>query len=125
MPLDAMVIVGRFLAAREQAKLTQAEVAEAAGISVETVSRIERGMHEPELSTAIAIARALGYELTLVGEPALSLPPPERPTPTPLVRLLSESASRLDPTAQSALLRMSELLEERMPVASGRRGRRP
>jgi transcriptional regulator with XRE-family HTH domain len=121
-----MTIVGMLVAARERAGLTQAAVAEAAGVSVETVSRIERGLHEPELATVISLSRAMGYELLLVGPPGSADPaaPPE--VLPPLVRLLADTAARLDPGAQRAVLRICELLVDAGPPADpgSRRTRR-
>lgn len=50
-------------AARERAGLTQREVADRAGISVDTVRRAEAGSHEPSASKAAAIAAALGVSI--------------------------------------------------------------
>jgi putative transcriptional regulator len=45
------------------AGLTQADLAERAGISRDTISRLERGEH-PRLVTARALSRALGVAVT-------------------------------------------------------------
>lgn len=42
----------------------QEDVAHAAGISTSTLSRIERGLHQPSLPTLRKIAAALGVSLT-------------------------------------------------------------
>lgn len=47
-------------AARERSGLTQAEVADRAGVTAMTVSYIERGVNTPLLDTAIALCEALG-----------------------------------------------------------------
>src|SRR5687768_4069849 len=114
MSFDALALVGRLVQARERAGLTQAAVAEAAGVSVETVSRIERALHEPELSTVIALAHALGYQLTLlpIGRAEVEVAPPADPlvAPSPLVRLLATTAEGLDGPSLRAVLRVAELL---------------
>jgi transcriptional regulator with XRE-family HTH domain len=121
MSFDALALVGRLVRAREQAGLTQAAVAEAAGVSVETVSRVERALHEPELSTVIALAHALGYQLTLlpIGRADIDGPPddgaidsvsPQAQPPSPLVRLLATTAEELDGPSLRAVLRVAELL---------------
>lgn len=51
--------------ARKAASLTQDELAQRAGVSRMTVSRIEAGM-DPRLSTLQELARAMGMELMLV-----------------------------------------------------------
>jgi transcriptional regulator with XRE-family HTH domain len=42
----------------------QEDVAHAAGISTSTLSRVERGLHQPSLPTLRKIAAALGVSLT-------------------------------------------------------------
>jgi transcriptional regulator with XRE-family HTH domain len=121
MSFDALALVGRLVRAREQAGLTQAAVAEAAGVSVETVSRIERALHEPELSTVIALARALGYQLVLlpIGRADSGVAPlPEgliapAASPSPLVGVLATTAEGLDDPSLRAVLRVAELLRGR------------
>ena len=57
---------------REAAGLTQAELAQAAGLTVGAISQIERGENEPKLGTAASIARVLGTSvdaLFLTSEP--------------------------------------------------------
>ena len=50
--------------AREQALLTQEELAERAGIGPATLNRIERGRVEPQFRTIRKIAKALGVDAT-------------------------------------------------------------
>lgn len=102
-PLGAAVRSGRV-----RADLTQAALAEAAGVSDETISRIERGAYEPAVSTLIAIADALGLTLDglLGGERGRRAPSPR----SPLVERLAETASRLDPPEVRVLLTMASLL---------------
>src|SRR5690349_452266 len=116
MASGARGIVGLLLDARERAGLTQAAVAEAAGVSVETVSRIERGLHEPELSTVIALARALGHDVVVVAPGAVAPAEAADPPMPPLVRLLAQAAAQLDPGAQRAVLRVVELLVDSLPA---------
>lgn len=113
----------RLRSLRQTRKLTQADLAERAGVTDETVSRVERGAFEPALSTAIALAQALGTPLdALTGsgaeEASHSLPRPIAPSVQKLVDLVLA----LDSDAQMALLRMAELLyAKRSPVARARR----
>jgi transcriptional regulator with XRE-family HTH domain len=44
---------------RERRLLTQAELAERVGMTVGTINRIERGVHEPRFSTIRKLAAAL------------------------------------------------------------------
>ena len=44
---------------RERALLTQAELAAKSGVSEVTINRIEKGRHEPRISTARKLAEAL------------------------------------------------------------------
>lgn len=59
-------LVQRLVAARLDAGLTQREVADAAGISPNTVNACERGYNAPNLASTRKWAKALGFELTLV-----------------------------------------------------------
>ena len=69
-PRRARMFGGNVKAARRRAGLTQEALAEAAAVSPETVSRIERGAFEPSLSTAIAISEALEISIDrLAGRP--------------------------------------------------------
>ncbi|MHB8879551.1 MAG: helix-turn-helix transcriptional regulator [Myxococcaceae bacterium] len=52
--------------ARQQAGLTQAQLAEAAHVTDETVSRLERGAYEPSLSTVVAVAEALNTNVDIL-----------------------------------------------------------
>lgn len=63
-------------AARERADLTQAELAELAGVSRQLIGAVEAGRHAPAVDAAIRIAQALG-----AGVEELFAPPaaPERP----------------------------------------------
>lgn len=112
MPLlDAKALGDRVREVRQGAGLTQAQLAETAGITDETVSRLERGAYEPALSTMIAVAEALDVDpFDLVrGEPVHV-----RTIRSPIARKLQSVVARLDPESQSVLLRLSELLAARM-----------
>lgn len=53
-------MVNRVREHREEIPLSQEALARKAGVSLGTVSRIERGLFSPRLETASALARALG-----------------------------------------------------------------
>lgn len=95
---------------RERAGLTQAQLAEAAGVTDETVSRIERGRFEPSVSTLIELSEALGSDLL-----AQSSPRATEGSGSPLLRRLQSRLASLDPEAQSAILQVAELLVLRRP----------
>ncbi|NLY28131.1 MAG: helix-turn-helix transcriptional regulator [Alcaligenaceae bacterium] len=54
--------------ARRGQALSQAELAEKAGLSRMAVQKIESGTTDPRLSSLLVLARALGMELMLVPE---------------------------------------------------------
>jgi transcriptional regulator with XRE-family HTH domain len=47
---------------------TQLALSELSGVTVETISHIERGKHPPRLETMLKIAKALGVELADIDE---------------------------------------------------------
>jgi transcriptional regulator with XRE-family HTH domain len=55
----------RLKALREQAGLTQEKLARAADVSLMTVSRLERKGLDPNWSTVVALARALGVSVAV------------------------------------------------------------
>jgi transcriptional regulator with XRE-family HTH domain len=68
--VDAQGRLGqRIRALRKQQKMSQTELAEKAGISLITISRIERGERDPHVKTLARIAKGLGvapFELLLL-----------------------------------------------------------
>ena len=64
-PLQSMLELGdRIRSARQQAKLTQADLSKRAGIARDTLSRLERG--EPvDTPTLMRVLSALGHRLEL------------------------------------------------------------
>ena len=54
--------------ARQQARLSQAQVAKAANVSVGTISTLERGIHRPQPETARRLERLFGQILEFVAE---------------------------------------------------------
>lgn len=89
---------------RKAAKLTQAQLAQRTGLSRETVSKVESGVVDPQLSTLLEIARGLDLELLFVprairaeldafvasGGRALALPPGIDAPPSVVDALMSE-----------------------------------
>ena len=58
--LNAAVAVSR---AREEARLTQEQLAERSGVSRVTINRIERGKLNPSMRTLSRLARAMGKQV--------------------------------------------------------------
>jgi putative transcriptional regulator len=51
---------------REKKFMTQRELAEKAGVTVETISRLENGKYKPRFSTIKKLAKALGVEPNMI-----------------------------------------------------------
>ena len=62
--MSAEWFAGRLKELREQARLTQPELADKAGLSKAGVADLEQGRREPSWATAVALAGALGVEVT-------------------------------------------------------------
>jgi transcriptional regulator with XRE-family HTH domain len=107
-------IAERVRQARSRRRLTQAQLAEATGITDETIGRIERAACEPSLSSLVAIATALEVSLDallgLTQQDFNNLQPARQP-PTAMMRLARRLA-RLPPGAQRALLQLAKLVPE-------------
>ena len=63
MALDYNIIGERLKQARLNKKLTQEDLAKAAGVSRQTINAIEQGNYNPSLSLCISICIALGVTL--------------------------------------------------------------
>lgn len=61
--------------ARRTADMTQSQLAEAARVSREVISRMENGLHAPRIGTLAAVLSALDYDIAF-------LPRPSRPEGT-------------------------------------------
>jgi transcriptional regulator with XRE-family HTH domain len=61
--MSADRFAGRLKEMREQARLTQQELADRAGLSKAGIADLEQGRREPSWSTAVALAGALGVEV--------------------------------------------------------------
>src|ERR1043165_8084006 len=107
-------IAERVRQARSRRRLTQAQLAEATGITDETIGRIERAACEPSLSSLVAIAGALEVSLdALLGitQQDFNTLQPSRQPPSAMMRLARRLA-RLPPGAQRALLQLAKLVPE-------------
>jgi transcriptional regulator with XRE-family HTH domain len=108
LALDTKAVGRRVRQARVRAGLTQARLAEAAGVTDETVSRIERGAYEAAFSTIVVLARALGVSI----DGLAGLGGKERPvrSGSPLVTELARAAEKLAPRAVRTLLELARQL---------------
>ena len=85
-------IGARLRALRNEAGLTQTEVAEAAGIAPESMSRIERGRLTPSTALIGRLAGAIGVEPAALFErqPVSLRPPALRPVDRRLLALVKD-----------------------------------
>ena len=58
-----MKIVNKVKQYRKAARMTQSQLAERSGVSRQTLSDIETGKHDPTISVALLLARALGVKV--------------------------------------------------------------
>lgn len=58
-----MKIVNKVKQYRKAARMTQSQLAERSGVSRQTISDIETGKHDPTISVALLLARALGVKV--------------------------------------------------------------
>jgi transcriptional regulator with XRE-family HTH domain len=85
LPEDAATI-GPVPALRHLRRLkgwTQQELADAAGVALDTISDLERGAREPRPHTMRRIAQALGVRIQDITEFVQERPKDEREDPTP------------------------------------------
>jgi transcriptional regulator with XRE-family HTH domain len=74
----------RLKALREAAGLTQAQLAERAGLYSFSVAKLEQGVQEPTWPTVLALAQALGVNcLAFCPDATLGEPPTDSPKPGP------------------------------------------
>lgn len=92
-------IGARIRALRSAAKLTQAEVAEKAGLDASFFGQLERGANVPSLRSIYSIAAALSVE------PADLLPAPGKAKDRdPVIKALDAALERLPPRRRRFLL---------------------
>lgn len=95
-------------AARVQAKLTQADVAERVGIATEVYGRLERGAMLPSVPTLLKLCSTLHADANALlglksGLPLVSLDTSATKEEPPRVRQVLRSLRRLTPTQLSAV----------------------
>ncbi len=72
---------GRLRELREQAGLTQGQLADRAGLIKDFISRLERGERSPSWETVLALGAALGVACTAFTIAPKDAPSPERGRP--------------------------------------------
>lgn len=97
--MDILAIGQRIKAAREQAHITQSELAKIIGLSTHYVSAIERGIKTPKLETFVAIAKTLGISADWLLQSELGT------TVNILVSDVSATMSKLPEDTQIRILR--------------------
>lgn len=97
--MDILAIGQKIKEAREQAHLTQSELAKLIGVSTHYVSAIERGIKTPKLETFVAISKALGVSADWLLESELGS------TVNILVSDVSAAMSKLPKDTQERMLR--------------------
>ena len=97
--MDILAIGQRIKAAREQAHITQSELAKIIGLSTHYVSAIERGIKTPKLETFVAITKALGISADWLLQSELGT------TVNILVSDVSATMSKLPEDTQIRILR--------------------
>jgi transcriptional regulator with XRE-family HTH domain len=121
MTYDPELLARRVREHRKAAGLTQAALAERAGLAFETISRIESGREPPSLRSAISLAEALGVALDeIVGrspaaQPHLGAMAPEH-------KKLIALAAQLDPKVLKHLMALLSAI--RSGTTEGRRSAR-
>lgn len=119
MPVHRGDLARSLKAARARAKLTQAGLAEQAGVTDETISRIERAAFEPSLSTVNDIAEALGTSVdALLGRRSGYVLARDTVTPSAETGRIVATLERLPPPTRTALVTLIDALAP-MPPARG------
>jgi transcriptional regulator with XRE-family HTH domain len=80
--MDGTGFAARLRALREQAGLTQKELADRAGLVKSAIGHLEQGLREPTWGTVLALGKALGVRSTAFepeGEGSALPAPPRRP----------------------------------------------
>lgn len=97
--MDILAIGQKIKEAREQAHLTQSELAKHIGMSTHYVSAIERGIKTPKLETFVSITKVLGSSADWLLQSELGS------TVNILVSDVSAAMSKLPEETQRRLLR--------------------
>ncbi len=69
MERDAEYIANQCKYIRKMFSLTQENLADASGLTVRTIQKVESGRHVPEVQTLRSLARGLGFDITVFSKP--------------------------------------------------------
>lgn len=97
MPFDEKVIGRAVRQVRTDAGLTQADLAEKAGLAFETVSRVESGREPPSLRTAMSLSEALNVSLDVIVGRVRPAVESNTERPSREIQRLTAAAERLEP----------------------------
>jgi transcriptional regulator with XRE-family HTH domain len=95
--------------------MTQEELAEAAGTSVHSISKIERGLHSPGLETFVLLIRALGIDPARLIDPG----PNDRTLPIGRLELEAQWASASRELDDHTIRVILEILRTRKRTEAG------
>jgi len=98
--MDARQFGARLKELREQGQLTQAQLAEKAGLSQRAVSHWEQGLREPSWSNVLALGQALGVDCLAFQQVAQIVTAPRRGRPSHATRDTAGKA-KATPTKRS------------------------
>lgn len=59
-------IIKATIKAREKSKMTQTELSKKTGLTQSVISRVEKGVHSPSVSTLVKLLTPLGYTIKVV-----------------------------------------------------------
>jgi transcriptional regulator with XRE-family HTH domain len=104
---------------RDERGLTQAELCELAGISIDAVTRIERGSRIPTLDTLEKLASALQVRVVDLVEQAAV----QRTSATPAVRRIVAQLQRQPPAVQERAAEMVQAFLKAVAEGRGRLGK--
>src|SRR5438874_2443105 len=97
--MSAEWFAGRLKELREAAGLTQAQLAEKAGMNRFGVAQLEQGRHQPSWESVLALARALGVSCDAFAEEPKPTAPARRGRPRKTAEKETQTASTKAPAA--------------------------
>lgn len=107
--MDLTLIGQRIRQARETARITQEDLAQAVGCTAKHIGAIERGIKTPRLDTFIIIANATGASPNLLLQDLIDCPV------DPLSSELASTVATLEPELQSRILKALRAFSENRP----------
>jgi len=117
MNVSCVELGRRIREARDQACLTQSELAAIAGITIGTLSRVERGAFEPSLYTVVRLADSLGVDIHQLVHGTPSMRQPFVGLSNRLKQVCN-LCRRLLPAEQEVMLDLARSLRARRPYTA-------